>query len=330
MKLHSSVLASFLMLSSCISFADVAVYYGEGPGKVDFINAKKYPNIQEPLPFGPLSFRMVEDKVWVTDSVGGKLMQFNQKGKLVSEFSLLPKGAKPYKLEYGSPTSNILVEDFAPVKGAYGDVVAWWIADSQGNKLVKFSVDGKKLAEVTHPEFCQLFRVEVGMGGHLFVADKAASAIFVFDPQGKFLRKYSWEWTGMAVAGTDEKLYRLVFDREAGKHHLVATDLEGKTVSATQLDVENMFNSNLWWVDENSGEAVITYTPATGFNGTYYIVRVGLDGAIKASGNLKAPFVMNRFIDNLDYSEVFIGKANYEEAPNGKLEITPFKMPDKK
>ena len=39
------------------------------------------------------------------------------------------------------------------------------------------------------------------------------------------------------------------------------------------------------------------------------------------------PLVMNRFIDNLDYGDVFVGKANYNEAPNGKLEIIPFNMP---
>ena len=36
---------------------------------------------------------------------------------------------------------------------------------------------------------------------------------------------------------------------------------------------------------------------------------------------------MNRFIDNIDFEGVYIGKADYSKAPEGKLEIVPFSMP---
>ena len=39
------------------------------------------------------------------------------------------------------------------------------------------------------------------------------------------------------------------------------------------------------------------------------------------------PLVMNRFIDHLDYEDVFIGKGNFYNAPEGKFEIVPFKLP---
>ena len=75
------------------------------------------------------------------------------------------------------------------------------------NKLLKFSADGKKLAEVKNPEFCQLFRIEVGKAGPIFVADLAKSAIYVLDSEGKLLNTINWECSGMAVSGKDETLY---------------------------------------------------------------------------------------------------------------------------
>ncbi len=331
MKLNICLLVSLLMFPSIGSFADVTVSYGEGPGKANFINNKKYPGIEDPLPIGPSSFRMVEDKVWIADGVSCKLMQFDNNGKLVSEFSIVPDGKKPYDIEEGGfPTLNYSIEDIAPVRGDYGAVVAWWISDSLNKKIYKFSTDGKKLAEIYNPEFVQVHKIEVGMGGHVFITDMGGRKIYVYDESGKLLYNTAWEWSGLAVAGQDEKLYRLLFDNETKMHNLVATDLKGKVVSGTPIKIINMFNPEIWWVDEEKNECVITYTPQTGFEGKFIIVRVSLSGEVIATGEMTPPLVMNRFIDNLDYSEVFVGKANYNEAPNGKLEILPLKMPTTK
>jgi hypothetical protein len=327
MKNSLCLLTSILMLSASALLADVSIPYGEGAGKVDFTNNKRFPTLEDPLPYGPMSFRLIENKVWVADSVGGKLMQYDDKGKLISEFSVMPEGTKPYTIdEYKLPMLNILIEDIAPVKGEYGDVKAWWITDSVHNKLLKFSVDGKKLAEVKNPEFVQLDRVEVGKGGHIFVSDKGKRVIFVLDSEGKILNKLNWEWSGMAVSQKDDNLYRLMWDNEAHKNLLISTDVEGKVVSTQMLEVD-MYNPKLWWVDESKGECLITYTPLEGFKGHFIVVRVGLDGKVKASGELVAPVAMNRIIDNVDFGDVYIGKCNFMNAPEGKFEVVPFKLP---
>ena len=327
MKNSLCLLASFLLISAGTLLADVSIPYGEGAGKVDFTNNKRFPELEDPLPYGPMSFRLVEDKIWVADSVGGKLMQFDNKGKLISEFSVMPEGVKPYIIdEYKLPLLKILIEDIAPVKGEYGEAKAWWITDSMENKLLKFSVDGKKLAEVKNPEFCQINRIEVGNLGHLFVADLAKSAIYVLDSEGKLLNTINWECSGMAVSGKDETLYRLMWDAEAHRNILVSTNIDGKVISSKMLEVE-MFNPNLWWVDEAKGECVISYTPLEGYNGYFNVVRVGLDGKVISSVKLTAPVAMNRIIDNIDYSDVYVGKCNFTNAPEGKFEVVPFKMP---
>lgn len=326
MKNSVCLLTSVLMLSAAALLADVSIPYGEGSGKVDFTNFKKYPKLEDPLPFGPLSFRMVDNNVWVADSIGGKLMQYDNKGKLVSEFSVMPEGIKPYKVDEFGPSLNILIEDIAAVRGDYGSVKALWVVDSQKNKLLKFSPDGKKLAEVKNPEFGQLYRIEVSRSGYLFVADKAKRAIFVLDSEGKVLNTINWEWSGMAVSSTDDILYRLMWDNEAHRNILVSTNLEGKVVATHMLDVE-MLNPQLWWVDESKQECLITYTPLKGFNGTFNVVRVGLDGKVKSSGELAAPVAMNRIIENVDYTDIYVGKCNFLNAPEGKFEIVPFKLP---
>lgn len=56
MKLNSCLLASILMLSSSTLLADVSIPYGEGSGKVDFLNYKKYPRLEDPYPTGPLHY----------------------------------------------------------------------------------------------------------------------------------------------------------------------------------------------------------------------------------------------------------------------------------
>ena len=321
------LLASFVLFSTSAVFAQLAVSYGEGSGKVDYTNTNKYAEIEEPLPFGPLSFRVVGDKTWIADSVGGKLMQYDRSGKLLSEFSVLPAGVKPYELDpEGFPNPNVLIEDIAPVIGQYGDIEAWWVADSDDNKLLKFSSDGKILAQLQDPDYGQLFRIEVGAGGHLFVADKGSRKIYVYDSKGDYVNAFNWEWSGMAVTGKEDNLYRLIYFNEEKRNMLVKTDLKGNVIKSKAVEIE-MSDPELWWVDEAKGEAVITYTPLEGFEGDYNIIRVNLDGKVIASGKLPAPFVMNRFIDHADFEEFFIGKANYSEAPEGSFEIVPFKMP---
>lgn len=362
------LMASLILLSVSSSFADVSVPYGEGAGKVDFLNSNKYPNYneqEETLPIGPMSFRIIDNKIWVADTVGGKLLQFDDKGKLISEFSILPTGIKPYqKDEDEFPLSNILIEDMAPVMGEYGAIKAWWIADSTTNKLIKFSADGKPLALLSDPGFGQLMRVEVGPSGHLFAADNVNNKIYIYDSEGNMTSEQNWEDSGMAVAGKDDYLYRLIYFNEEKKYMLVTTDVKGKVIKSKALDVE-MYEPELWWVDDIKQEAVITYSskPVSEENSEkeglededlekeelekedqddikaaelnsikspnedFEIIRVGFDGKVKAKGKISAPILMNRFIEHSNYEDVFIGKCNYFEAPKGNFEIVPFKMP---
>lgn len=318
-------IAILLSLAFATAHAQVAVKYGEGPGLVNYINQNKYPGLEEPVPYGPLSFRIEDGHFWVADSVGGKLLKLNSKGVLVSEISLLPPNQqKPIPAFKNDPCMQILIEDFAFVKGDYGQIKSIWAVDSFDNKLINVSLDGKIIKEIENPSFIQLERIEVGLGGHLFVSDKGAQKIFVFDAKHNLVSATHWEWSGFAITPQKEHLHRLFFTHESGKLTLVTTDMKAVVLSETELDLPVHLNPELWWVDEYNGNFVMSYTPQTGFDGRFVVVKMGFDGQVKASGEIEAPIALTRYIQHWNYEGIWVAKANHNNAPTENFRIVPF------
>ncbi len=328
MRVSSLLLALVFSFTALAATAQVTLPYGDGPGKVAFINGNNYPGIEEPMPLGPESFRLAEDHVFVVDSIGGKLLKLSKEKGLVSEFSLLasPPMPLPKDVATNSPNLEVLIDDFAPAYDADGKLVSFWLIESMNKKLVNYAVDGQKLGELKSEKFVQPFRVETGRNGHIFVADKGAQCIFVFDNQQKLVSEANWEWSGFAV-GAEDKLYRLFFESENNRSYLVLQNLENVIEKEIELDLPEHLNPELWWVDEAKEEVILTYTPPTGFNGKFVVARLGFDGKVKASGDLVPPMVMNRFIDHQGYEEVWLGVADFDKAPAGNFSVVPTKLP---
>jgi hypothetical protein len=222
----SLILALFFSVTlGSISFGQISLAYGEGSEKLAFINENRFPGLEEPVPYGPLSFRISDNHFWVADSVAGKIIKVDFKGKIVREFGALSTAAKKPKPAFkNDPCLQILIEDIAFEKGPYGSVKSVWVSDSFENKLIKIDTTGKILKEIKHPAFIQLSRIEIGQGGHIFVADKGAQKIFIFDHKYSLIGAVHWEWSGFAVSGADDKLHRVFFTEESGKLTLVTTD----------------------------------------------------------------------------------------------------------
>ncbi len=304
-----------LCVSSVAAFAQISVEYGEGAGKVGYFNEKNHPGVEEPYPIGPLAFRLDGEHIWVADSIGAKMLKLDRSSKVVSEFAVVASPAE------------CLIEDFALVKDETGTTKSVWIIDGINKKLVHFDVAGTKLGEIVNEALVQPFRVEAGRTGHLFVADKGAQEIMLFDATGNLVTKSNWEWNGFAVAGEADTLFRLFFEEESRKLMLVVQKITGEIADEVVLDLPEHMNPELWWVDEAAGELVMTYTPATGFEGKLVVVRVDFDGKVKASGELKPPYVMNRFIDRQGENDVWLGVADFDEAPQGSFKVEPITLP---
>ncbi len=328
MRVGSSLLTLVFSFLAMTASAQIVLPYGDGAGKVGFINNNNYPGIEEPVPLGPKAFRIVEDHLWVVDSTGGKAMRLSKDKGLVGEFSLLasPPAKIPADLATGSPNLEVMIEDFAPVYDENGHLVSLWFIDLMNNRMMNFAPDGKKLGEFKHEKFVQPYRVEVGRSGHLFVADKGAQCIFVFDDKQKLVGEANWEWSGFAI-GAEDKLYRLFFESENGRSYLVLQNLQNTVEKEIELDLPDHLNPELWWVDEAKEEFVLTYTPATGFAGKFIVARVGFDGKVKTSGDLTPPVAMNRFIDHQGFEEVWLGVADYEKAPAGNFSVVQTQLP---
>ncbi len=302
----------FCLITLALS-AQVEVKFGTEPGEAGYFNQNNHPGVEEPYPVGPLSFRLAGSEIWVADSIGGKLVNFDKKKGYQSELHLVASPAE------------MLIEDFALTRDEDDKVTGFWLIDGLNNAVVNYSVDGKKTGQIAYDKFIQPFRIEIGRSGNIFVGDKGAQAIFTFNTRLEYIGSANWEWSGFAVAGPDDTLYRLFYASEEGKTFLVSQNLAGEILREVELALPDYLNPELWWVSDEKAQAVLTFTPATGFAGTFILAVVDFDGEVQSMSEIKPPFVMNRFIDN-EKDEVWAGSADYTTAPKGCLSLNQFPM----
>lgn len=305
---------------------EAVLAYGDEKHKLAFINQNKYPGIEEPIPFGPLSFRVIDNNFWIADSVAGKLVQVNRENKVLAELSVIPENqVKPQKAYENDPCLQVLIEDFAPIKGEYNMLTAILVAESMENRLILVDLDGKIQKVVNIPEFKQLYKIEISAAGTIYVADKGAQRIFVFDSDLNYLEAMSWEWSGLAVSQQEDVLYRVFFTAETGLLTLVGMNRDKEIVREVELMLPMHLNPELCWVDEEKQECLISYVPDTGFDGKFMLARVSFDGSVIKTTEMKAPIAMNRYIDKY-HASTWVAEADYNSAPKGVFKLKPFKL----
>ena len=178
---HKSLLFALTFLSiSAIAQANTwALEYGEKEGKLSYYNRKSDPNFAEDSPYGPMSFRVLGDNLWVLDSIAGKLICFDKNGKLLK--SIVVPNLEGFKL----------LEDFALVGKDKDNPEAVWIVNAADCTLRKISIsDGKVLAEVggngNEPgKILQVNQIEVDSYDRLYVGDIARNTLSVFNTHGR-------------------------------------------------------------------------------------------------------------------------------------------------
>ncbi|NLM17095.1 MAG: hypothetical protein GX221_05195 [Candidatus Riflebacteria bacterium] len=325
------ILLLILSLTSPVLSQNVTVNYGSGKGEVDYLNTNKIKILEDPHPYGPLSFRVLADGFALVDSVGGKLLQFNSKGVLTKEFPVYPpEMAESVKKLEKEPGLALLISDFAPVYDKKGNIEAWWFADTMNNLLYKCSADGKYLKTLEDESFAQLEFIDVGKEGHLYVSDVINEVITIYAPDGKKLLIIPWQWSGMALSKDGKSVYTIESDEGSTICYLLKNDLDGSISLYLSLNLpQGISNPLLWWVNEDKKEAVITYTPAEGFQGRLKLAVVSTaTGKTLAEDWMTPALVMNRIIDTYDFSKVWFAEADLFKAPKGAFVISNFKMPE--
>lgn len=308
------IIAILLVSLATVTSAQVTLQFGDKSDQVAFINQNNHPGIEEPLPLGPLTFRATAHNFYIADSVGGKIIITDKQKGFIAAVKLTEKPAE------------ILIDDMAVVIGKDGKATAFWVVDAMTNSLIKFDCEGKQLTKIASEKLIQPYRLEISNSGLLFIADKGARAIFAFNQEGALMAEMPWEWSGMALSADADILYRLGFAHESNSSFLTSANLEGTITMERELNLGNHFNPELWWVDEEKQECVITYATEDQYQTDLIIARVGFDGEIKAKDTFKAPFAMNRFLDRQS-NEIWAGSADYNEAPKGSFNLLELALP---
>lgn len=311
--------AAFLGLASLCQAQTWNLNYGNEDGKVAFYNSKNDPNFAEDSPYGPMAFRVIEDKLWVLDSIAGKLVCFDKNGKVLK--SIIVPNLEGFKL----------LEDFALSGDDKNNPESVWIANAADCIIRKISIsDGKVLAEVggngnVSGKILQVSQLEVDAGGRLYVADIARSTLSVFTATGSFLREYPWQSSGFFV-DKNANLHLLHYLDNSGYFHRIYSS-KGQLIKNVHLGLVNNTNVKLIKV-EDDGSVILSMIPKEGFKGVLLLHKIDKMGIIREKLEYVPPSTMNRDIC-LDGDNIFLAEANFETAPNTKFVIKPLKW-DKK
>lgn len=295
---------------------ELSLPFGDEAGKVAYLNPGNNPGVEEPLPWGPMSFRINGQEFWIADTVAGRIDRLDSHGKVLGTIPT-PKSGK-----------NAIIEDIALVRDGKGAVSSVWVADGINQEAVLYSTDGKKLKTLGGPggesgKFRQISRIEAGPSGRLYASDKGRQVITVFEPDGTVARELPWQWSGFCL-DSRENLYHLTWDSQAKRLHLLSESPDGKPLSDEPLELPAHTNPELWFITP-AGEAIITFSPDGTPLGTLKMARCTLMGKLVGILDIKLPIVMNRYLEPLDAESVWLGQADYNKAPAGAFRVIPFK-----
>lgn len=314
-KSISVLLTASILLFTATARGEVSFSYGNEKGQVAFINQNNHPGIEEPLPLGPLAFRKIGNLLFIADSVGGKVVKFDITSKLIQDISIT------------ATASNMLFDDIAVSEVDNGKSYRIWLIDALSNSILQFDEQGQLIGKLVSSKFVQPFRLELGSSGLVYVADKGAQMIFVFNSDARLLQEIPWEWTGMALSPDAEILYRLCYSSESNTSYLVSTNQEGKVTFEKELALGEHFNAEIWFVDEEKQECVITYSTTQAFERKLVMVKVGFDGVVKARKEFLPPFAMNRFVEKSG-DDVWVADGDFSQAPEGIFKIKKIELPE--
>ncbi len=312
--------AAILGLAPICQAQSWSLEYGTEEGKVAYFNSKNTPDFAEDAPYGPLAFRVYGDKLWVLDSIAGKLTQFDNAGKALK--TIVVPGLEGFKL----------LEDFALDGDDPNNPDAVWIANAADVLVRKISVaDGKVLYQLEgngteEGKFGQIHQLETDAGGRVYVADIAKNKISVFSATGTFQREYIWQNSGLFV-DKYANLHQLYYTEKSGYSHQVFSS-KGQLISNTHLGFNKNTNAKIINVEDN-GSIIMSMVPEEGFKGVLNIVKVNKFGSVLETAEFILPSSMNRYID-VNEGRLFVAEADFETAPDTKFFVKPQKWAEKK
>ncbi len=307
--LHLFVIVFMFFSGSHLCATEWKISYGPNDGSVKVFNSNTDKSFAEDSPYGPMAFRIVDNSLWLLDSIGGRLYVINVDRTKVQTVNI------------PGLNKNLLLEDFAIVTGGSGRPESVWIADASDHVIRKISLaNSSELLRVggqgnEKGKFLQIAQLEVDRGGRLYAADYGRNTISVFTQYGELIRELPWENCGFALEKTG-KLHLLVYKPNAGYFHRVYSPT-GQIVANRHIGLPDLQNPRIWGLNKDGG-LIVSFIPAGGFKGKLKLIEFSSFSRIIRQTEFVPPGSMNRFIC---YSpeQTWLAKADFSVAPSGEF-----------
>lgn len=309
-KFLAFFVACFLAITVMTSAQQWNLAYGSGRDQLAFYNATSK-GFGEDAPYGPMAFRVVKDQLWVLDSVGGRLLALDSKGAVKKEIRIadLPE--------------NVLLEDFALVAGASGNLETAWVADASDCSIRKISLaNGRGLVKMCGNgnescKFLQISQLETDRGGRLYVGDIGRQIVAVFTPYGELIREMPCQRSGFAIDAAGN-MHQLDYHEKYGYIHRVYSH-QGQLLRFLHLGMHQFQNPKIWGINER-GSLLVSFVPENGFEGKLKLFEFSGDASVLRRVELPPVRSMNRFVALSD-QQLWLAEADFAAAPAGQFKI---------
>ncbi|HAE38920.1 MAG TPA: hypothetical protein DCG57_09815 [Candidatus Riflebacteria bacterium] len=309
-KFVVAFIAGFLAISGIAQAQQWNLAYGTSKDQVAFYNSTS-PGFTEDAPYGPMSFRIVKDQLWVLDSVGGRVLGIGAKNEIKTDIKIsgLPK--------------NVLLEDFALVAGSSGNPETVWVADAAECVIRKLSLaNGRELVKIggngSEPgKFLQINQLEVDRGGRLYVGDIGRQLVAVFTPYGELVREMPCQRSGFAIDASGN-LHMIDYRENYGHLHRTYSP-KGQLLRTLHLGMSKFQNPRIWGVNGQGG-LLVSFIPEEGFKGQLKMFEFAGDASVLRRSELAPGLSMNRFVVPSD-RQLWLAVADFASAPAGQFSI---------
>lgn len=284
--------------------------YGDSKGKIAVFNKKTAKDFAEDAPFGPMAFRIVNNKLWLLDSCAGNLNQYGNNNRLLQSFQVATSGFK-------------LLEDFCFATHTTEKPEIAWIANAVNCRIYKVSLkNGKKLLTIgSHSEktgtFLQINQLETDADGNLYVGDYGRSTISIFNIQGVHLGEIPWQLSGFAIDNIGQ-LHILHYEDNVGYSRRVYTKT-GQLLKNYHIGLNHLQDPRVWRINSSS-DMLVSFVPKGGFKGKLEMFKIKQNSKVISLFKFVPPASMNRFIEMVNET-FFLAKADFFKAPKGTFSI---------
>lgn len=304
-----AVIASSI-LSVLYASGGWVVNFGTTASEIGFYNRNINPNIEGPA-FGPMSFRVSAGKLWLADSVNGRILCFDTSNNLQLSVALQ------------RITPETLIEDFALPKTDQ-DPPYIWIAEGAERTIRKISIPEGAESQVigghgSEPgKFIQIQTIETDSAGNLYVGDIGKSVISIFSPDGELIREIKYQNCGFSIDEND-RLSLLRYSESSGYFWEKYTS-QGTLESSTHIGCNDFHNPKILFADKT--HLHVSFVPPEGYKGHLELLNFDSFGCTISKTVFQPPSSMNRFLVQ-DSNILWLAEADFTKAPAGKFSVKP-------